>query len=427
MQFYEPGPYEEFVAKLSSLNAKPDPDVWQTINARLDQNFQLRKRNFFKSISIAASILLLFGFSISVYFTNHVIIGSDFLSQLDARIVVQSNLNNKSLNNFKSNSEREDLELELETNNVSLIQVIKEGNNITNDNIEKTKPLIKSLAFDSPNLEKQSQTNSYTKPFVRESSFYNFDNNSNSLDGQTVKKSSEGTWSLIAYINPAYSYHTAGAIDYKLNPSETGAWMWGGEVLVKKEVSSYFAVYSGIQVSPSGQNINNFTLPQSSKGKENYLIANTTFGQVDLNNSFVDMQNIPSLAMSSNGVFKSSTIDDAELKQRFYYMEIPLIVSTTLKTDHFDLELKLGCAAGVLIDNKFELISSDGYFVGRTENIRPHNASAIGALSLSLPFNNQFSVIIEPNVRLNLYPLSYGFETTYPFSASVKFGMGYRF
>jgi hypothetical protein len=290
--------------------------------------------------------------------------------------------------------------------------------------------LINALAFSSYEFEQNDNESDLTKPFIKETSNNRFKQNFIPADHKkSIEVKEDGTWSLIAYINPSFSYHTAAAFDYSVNPSETGAWMWGGEVLVKKEVSSYFAIYSGIQVSPSGQNISNFSLLQnSSTGKHlEYITANTSFGEVNLYNSIDKSSDVPSLASPKNNVLRSSSFDNAELKQRFYYMEIPLILSTTFKTNHVDIEVKLGCAAGVLIDNKFEVISSEGYFIGKTENIRPHNASAIGAISFSVPINNQFNLIVEPNIRLNLYPLSYSFETTYPFSASVKFGMGYRF
>lgn len=429
MHFYEPGPYEEFVGKISSITAKPDPLVWQHINAHLDQNLQVKNGLLRKRFVFAASIFLLLGFSFSFLLINHSIISSDYYANWEDNILISP----ASIADLTSNSihiSTIEGSIDHSSNTESIVSASFDDVNGKDSNHDNSKPLINALAFTAFEIENENNESNFTKPFIRETSKKTFEQNFSTIDqAKTSGMKNEGTWSLVAYINPSYSYHTAAAFDYKVNPSETGAWMWGGEVLVKKEVSSYFAVYSGIQVSPSGQNINNFPLLQSQGPDKNmeYLTANTSFGQVNLNNSMVGISDIPSFVKSTSSVIKSSSIDNAELKQRFYYMEIPLILSTTFKTNHIDIEVKLGCAAGVLIDNKFEVISSDGYFVGKTEDIRPHNASAIGAVSFSVPISNQFNLIVEPNVRLNLYPLSYSFETTYPFSASVKFGMGYRF
>ena len=266
----------------------------------------------------------------------------------------------------------------------------------------------------------------YTNTKSHQYLFSHLETQESSVDIELKEASS---WSLVAFLNPTFSYHTTAALNYKLNPSETGAWMMGGEVLVRKEISDYFAVYSGVIFNPTGQNIKDLILLKNSGADSDmeFLFANTSFGMVTLDDRTVAISNFSNLTNASDDVLKSSSINTAELKQRFYYMEIPLIFSTSFKKGFLDVEIKLGCAAGVLIDNKFEVISRDGHFIGKTENIRPHNASALGAISLSIPFSNQLNLIVEPSARLNLYPLSYSYDATYPFSASVKVGMGYRF
>ncbi|PKP45326.1 MAG: hypothetical protein CVT95_08960 [Bacteroidetes bacterium HGW-Bacteroidetes-12] len=426
MQFYEPGPYEEYVAKLSSISVKPSHNVWQAINNQLDEASLHRKKLVIRRFTYAASFLLLIGLSVSFLLINNLLLNSQFLAQGEGEVFI---LSLAAINNPQKYNQIEILNSSrIKEEEHKDITELKQTIIIENE-LQESKPLINAATFVPYEFPHLSDVYNNSKAFVRESISKTHESNIIKENRVTFNEKGGSSWSLIAYLNPSYSYHTSAALNYQLNSNESGAWMWGGEVLVKKEFSDYFAVYSGIQVSPSGQNINDLTLLQNSgTNKEmEYLTASTSFGQIIIDNTMVDVSNFSSLSKTSDNGQKSSSINTTELKQRFYYMEIPLIFSTSFKTGLVDVEVKLGCAAGVLIDNKFEVISSNGHFVGRTENIRPHNASAIGAISLSIPMNNQLSFILEPNIRLNLYPLSYGYEATYPFAASVKLGMGYRF
>lgn len=76
MQFYEPGPYEEFVGKLSSISVKPNPKTWEAINSRLDEIALSRKKSIIKRLSLAASILLLVGVSLSIFIINDIFLSS---------------------------------------------------------------------------------------------------------------------------------------------------------------------------------------------------------------------------------------------------------------------------------------------------------------------------------------------------------------
>lgn len=428
MQFYEPGPYEEFVGKLSSISVKPNPKTWEAINSHLDEIALSRKKSIIKRLSFAASILLLVGISLSLFVINDIFLSSDYLSNWESAVTIPYFAQSKT----EILTQKDQLEYQLAIAEPIISSSSEELSQPSTINYKPTptlKPLIKPIALSKLELPHLSEISNSTFRIEKASQISSFNTVLPSDDIEPIIIEEPSSWSLIAYLNPSYSSHTMAALNYKMNPSETGALMWGGEVLVRKEFSNYFAIYSGILVSPTGLDTKDLILLQNNeanKGMES-LSANTSFGQVTIDNTIAGISDFSNLASTSSNVLKSSSLNTAEIKQRFYYMEIPLILSTSFTKGLIDVEVKLGCAAGVLIDNKFEVTSTNGRFVGRTENIRPHNASAIGAISLSIPVNNQLNFILEPNIRLNLYPLSYGYETTYPFAASVKFGMGYRF
>lgn len=428
MHFYEPGQYEEFVGKLSSISIKPVPRVWNAINKSLEETVAKKRRVFIQKLSVAASLAIILSLSVVFYLQNQIQVNPNILTDYNQQVNLQSNNSvEETLLNDLPNQEAASSIL---TKSV----IIQNEVQINNTDIEVKeithKPLIRINNPKKLKIKKEVPKHNQFLAYNNTTSQHNYFSHSEVQESTIeIESSQASSWSLVAFLNPTFSYHTTAALNYRLNPSETGAWMMGGEVLVRKELSDYFAVYSGVIFNPAGQNIKDLILLKNSEanGEMGFLFANTSFGMVTLDNNTVAISNFSNLTSAKDDILKSSSINTAELKQRFYYMEIPLIFSTSFRKGFVDVEIKLGCAAGVLIDNKFEVISRDGYFIGKTENIRPHNASALGAISLSIPFSNQLNLIVEPSARLSLYPLSYSYDATYPFAASVKVGMGYRF
>ncbi|MDD2279938.1 MAG: hypothetical protein PHS05_12845, partial [Bacteroidales bacterium] len=150
-------------------------------------------------------------------------------------------------------------------------------------------------------------------------------------------------------------------------------------------------------------------------------------GTVSLDNNSVAISNFSNLPNASEPLLRSSMLNTASLQQRFYYMQVPFIVSSNVRAGIFDIEFKLGCAAGVLVNNKFKVFSTRGNFTGKTEEIRKYNASAIAAVSVSIPVTHQVDLIVEPNIQLHFNPLNYNYAITYPFTSSIKVGVGYNF
>jgi hypothetical protein len=219
------------------------------------------------------------------------------------------------------------------------------------------------------------------------------------------------------------------AMSQAMNPNENGVWLWGGELQVKRSFNQILSFVTGVTVNPTGQDIDNLILLQSGIVSRDiaFLVANTSYGQVTLESSRVGISNYTDISKTPKDVLKSSSLTTARLKQRFHHVEIPLLLSARLNTGNVEVDFRIGGAVGVLVNNQFEVFSSTGQFAGQTEGVRRFNAAAIGAISIGIPLTKQVSFVVEPYARLGLFTLDYESPSSYPFNASVRFGLGYRF
>ena len=419
MHFYEPGPFEEYIAKLSAISAKPMPDAWEEISAQLDVLARQKKMRIVRIMSLAACMLILISISVPMLIiSSSQILPSQLAETVSLsrdKIVAQSipyepitpETTTSNQPNYISPPQL------LNTPIASSIEALNRPNEIANFENETT-------VFAEATQEKE------------EVEFMELSKRNINTDEITVvekKKKNLNSWSIIGYLNSSFSYHTYGAFNYKQNPNETGAWMVGGDLLFRKKFGKYVSVYSGISISPTGQNISNLILLKNKSNEDGmeYLYANTSYGMVSLDDNAVAISNFSNLPNAPENLLRSAQVNTANLEQRFYYMQIPFIVSSNVSAGIFDIEFKLGAAAGLLINNKFEVYSSRGHFTGKTEEIRKFNASALGAVSVSVPVTQQVDLIVEPNIQIYFNPLSYNYAITYPFATSIKVGVGYNF
>ena len=104
------------------------------------------------------------------------------------------------------------------------------------------------------------------------------------------------------------------------------------------------------------------------------------------------------------------------------------MLTTNFKVNRVGVEFRFGGATGMLVHNKFEVHNELGNFVGETQGVKPYSISAISAVSISIPLANKLSLVVEPYFRLGLVSFnSQASPATYPFNASLRFGLGYSF
>ncbi len=420
MHFYEPGPFEDYIAKLSAISAKPVPDAWEEISAQLDVLARHKRLRIVRIMSLAACMLILISVSVPMLIisssqilptqlTETVSLSKDRIKPQpisNEQITTETTISNQ--DSYKSSPQYLETQIapSIDTSNMPTEVVsYKTETDIMAETTRKKEEVDEFLELSKRNI------------------------NTDEVSVTDKKKKNLNSWSIIGYLNSSFSYHTYGAFNYKQNPNETGAWMIGGDLLFRKKFGKYFSVYSGISISPTGQNISNLILLKNKSNEEGmeYLYANTSYGMVSLDDNAVAISNFSNLPNAPENLLRSAQVNTANLQQRFYYMQVPLIVSSNVSAGIFDIEFKLGAAAGLLVNNKFEVYSTRGHFTGKTEEIRKFNASALGAVSVSVPVTHQVDLIVEPNIQIYFNPLSYNYAITYPFATSIKVGVGYNF
>ncbi|MDX9846712.1 MAG: hypothetical protein RBT74_07020 [Tenuifilaceae bacterium] len=418
MQLYEPGPYEEFVGKLSSISVKPMPGVWTGIANELDT--RKRKRSlFFLRLSSAASLLLLISFGVSFLLSNRfddnaiVSIPEIIFPQVLSHIHVASLTSIKEIpfdnydNGLIGTGEQDPpSDTQLPYNRGESTQEVKP--------IDEVSFPVKFGAENISSRKKSAKVDGIPIKSVTNSSVYS---------------GTKGLWGVTAYLNPSYSYHTSAALGKTTYPREDGRWMWAGEVQVRRKFNKNFSVISGVSINPTGQYIRDLILLQNGTVSRSfeYLFATTSYGQVNLESSRIGIANANNLSSAPKDILKTASMSTAALKQSFYHLEVPVMISVQNTVNKIDVELKVGASVGTLISNSFEVISSRGTFYGTTDGVRQINFAAIGAVSVSFPVTSGLSLVVEPNLRLGFVPISQSFNTSYPFNASVRFGVGYRF
>ena len=418
MPFYEPGPYEEYVGKLSSIRVVPKPEVWSGINRHLDYSASNRRKLFiWRATAAAISILILLSVSITIISLQPKHLEGYSFAASDIRIVQPPPdhyivLPERSAVMALPEHQQRKVVAEY---NVATARAPYPQDAAAPIAGCKPKPL---AVFDGLALP-----NGLTVPIPTEGKPAVHEANQSKLNTYG------SPWSITAYLNPLYSSHTMAAMAKTNSMNETGVWLWGGELQVKRQLNKSLSLVTGITVNPTGQNVDNLILLYGGNIKQNlsYLYANTSYGQVALGSSIAGISSIANLAKAPQDVIKSTNLAIANLKQRFHHVEVPLLLSARLSGGGVDLDFRLGAAVGILVNNQFEVASSFGQYVGQTDGVKRYSAAAIGAVSIGLPLTKHVSFVVEPYFRLGLLTLDHYDPNTLPFNASVRFGLGYRF
>lgn len=427
MHFYKPGPFEEYIAKLSAISTCPIPDAWEGISKELDKLDSQKRLRIIKTFSIAACILIL----ISIGVPTLIITSSKILPSEFSHKITHSYEKTKTLPTITAQS----IAYGAKPNSKDKISlVLQTSNEVNSENFppfleeeeeeEETEMTENAVPLSTEDKDADKKA---MQLLAQSGNIININKGSVTITS-TKKKTGKNPWSLIGYLNPALSHNAYRALNSQQSPSETGAWMIGGDLLFRRKIGEFFSIYSGVSISPTGQDINNLILLKNQSGDVdmNNLHANASNRTVYPNNSSTTISNFSDQSNISEPLPHSSLENTVNIQQRFYYMQIPFIVSSNVSAGIFDIEFKLGCAAGILVNNKFEVYGTRGRYTGKTEEIRKYNASAIAAISVSIPVTRQIDLIVEPNIQLYFNPYQ-NKSMTHPFASSVKVGVGYSF
>jgi len=426
MQFYEPGKYEDFIGKLASISIRPSVKVWESISDYLYRKERARKRALFHRFAYAAGFVLIITISwMLIHFSGNRLYNevslyssyedfSSFQPLFGGEMFQDYHFDNIGVPNVPPTGISANSNESYDFSSQDIVARINPIPPMAFNKKWSASHNIRPLAI----MPDENQVKSVEPAVI---------NSGNAIESTSAKKLKD--WEIVAFVNPTFAYHTTAALNQKMNPTELGTWMWGGDILVKRRIGRYFSISTGLQLSPLGQVNKNLVFLRSEGVNKDMMVlsANTSFGMVSLENRYVAVSNFSYLPCAPSSVIKSSSITPARLNQNFYFLEIPIFFSSHYQDRSFEVEVKLGCSAGVLVANWFEVISNEGVFYGKTENVRPFITNAIASVGIAFPLRNNLTFSLEPSLKLSVTPISYDYESTYPFSGILKVGIGYRF
>lgn len=421
--FFEPGPLEEYIAQLSSCEIEPNPKVWSSLNSSLDSiNHKRKVRRLTLAgfttfsmlfISFFISQLWVLPIQITPYSTNMQIIPLYSPPQLPDHLAISAYIKTKEPQpvNKEVNKTADTLSLPL-----LVPQPIFEEEVVTQQEVLK------------PEEEDVNETDQLAINQVANNRNA-YSNTDHVHVGYKSSKNIKSSWSLIGYFNPAFSSNIIGTSGQTYTMNHMDIANFGGDVLFKKEMGENVALYSGISISPLGQNVNNLILLKDQENKQiKQIKQNNPIHEFSAINTCNDI--IADFSSKHKGDREANTnitSESYQIQQRFYYVQLPLILSSNYKTQYFNFELKMGLATGILINNKFEAYYFNGHESEKNIEERRLNLSALMAVSISYPITPHVDFIVEPNIQWYFNPLSKTYRITHPKTSSIKLGVGYNF
>ncbi len=420
MPFFEPGKFEEFVIRLSSIRVRPPGEVWSKIDAHLDATLKMYRRQSIIRLVAAACVSLLVVTSLSYYVSyNFAHIAQElpreplmnftestpFLPPSNPRILAASSKPSTPFTaSIKEPETIRDNHIPIQVQNLNArAEVIPVGSNPSTQLIPTRLSPRDAMSFSS-SIE-------------------------SSIDDIPEAPRAKSGWKLTFAAYPSFSHNTLGALGANNLHDEMGVWLWGGGVTAQRITPRRSSVSVGVQISPLGQQVNNLILVRTKQGSTAMkgIEANTTYGQVSLDSRTTGITDYTNLRRVSVLSASESEVIPGRLRQTFYYLEVPVMLTRTFSNEYFSFDLKLGASGSVLLRNNFVMDSNLGIFTGTTQGVKPFAFSALAAVSVSYPIAQNLSLVLEPNFRLVLQPLRTGSSISFPFAFSTRFGIGYNF
>jgi len=209
---------------------------------------------------------------------------------------------------------------------------------------------------------------------------------------------------------------------------------------VRYKISSRFSLQTGLGVTSLGQIVKGIDVYSglshyySSKGDFNYVVQ-TSSGQVIASNTDVRISDASANRVGSviSSVYDVSKLPlnyvNDDLKQRFRYLEVPLIARYKLIDRRVDMNLCGGVSYGYLIENvAFATVDGNNVKVGYTQGVNKHSVSSQMGFGLEYNISRSISFNLEPMVRYYITPFSDASNAiNRQYSFGIFSGLFYRF
>ncbi len=442
---------QDFRNKLKNYQQTPPDEIWENIEQKLDA----RKTSGFLFYKIAASIAII-SFIASLYFyLNRT---SYQYKYGNNQVLTEIIKENKQLNSNKLNY----TEVSIADNNSSEEQIngsvflhqkeiyIKNSQRNKNEEIASLMPLPVTIENQKNNsaivLKKKHQKRSLFAEIFPEFYSKNFSKN-NSSNSKANKN-----WMIGGAFAPAYSYRhltennaITGTNYY--NNIESAVFTYSGGINVQYKPQKRLSIQTGIYYSSMGQDMehisvyaNNIYNLMDEKYRDRYIntynIANSA-GEINVNSSLVYFDETATARVKNLSDAKSSyDLSDpifnklnANIRQSFEYIEVPLIFRYKIIDKIIDINLIGGVGAHFLIGNNVYLIYENSKdVIGKTNGVNDINYSGSFGFGLEYPILNSVNILIEPSIKYFLNPINANSAVeSHPYSIGIYTGVSYSF
>lgn len=242
------------------------------------------------------------------------------------------------------------------------------------------------------------------------------------------------------------SYQTSHAANFPFSQLENNILTFDAGLSVVLSTRSRFSFQTGIHYSTVGQFVNSIDIyqhpnllplfvqnPNLPIGHPQTVI--TSHGFIRLNEArlyFSDKESsrvITSKRLNSNPL--ALNLKDQGLTQVFGFVEVPIVGRYLLYDRSIDIHIKGGIAANYLISN--QVFAGEGLFqqsIGETHGIRKFNFEGVAGLVFEFPITSNLTFHLEPTTQFFFFPIVDGFMhfgRAVPYSYSIFTGIRFGF
>lgn len=444
---------QDFRNKLKNFQQTPPDEVWENIEQKLDA----REKSGFLFYKIAASIALL-SFIASLYFylnrTSYQYKSGN--NQMFTEIIKENKQQNPNKLNYTDVSiadhhpteEQVDGSIFLHDNEIS----IENDQRYNLEKIASLMPLSVSIENQNNNsaivVKKNPQKQSLFAEIFPE--FYSKNFTQNNFNYTKANKN----WMIGGAFAPAYSYRhltetnaIAGANYY--NNIESAVFTYSGGINVHYKPQKRLSVQTGIYYSSMGQDMehisvyaNNIYNLMDEKYRDRYIstynIVNSA-GEINFNSSLVYFDETATARVKNLSDTKNKSSYDlsdpvfnklnANIRQSFEYIEVPLIIRYKIIDKIIDINLIGGLGANFLVGNNVYLMYENSKdVIGKTNGVNDINYSGSLGFGLEYPILNSVNILIEPSIKYYLNPINANSSVeSHPYSIGIYTGVSYSF
>ncbi len=261
-------------------------------------------------------------------------------------------------------------------------------------------------------------------------------------DDETLQKSKSDKWSVRGQFSPLLAYRelkkNSSGDDYSVGTNmgsnhyenvESQIASYSGGLDINYKLNKNVEIQSGVYYSQYGQvNTDVYAFSNNNDPWE----FRTSNGNININSEAInkELTDKPTIKDSTT-VFDVSiaNFNNSEIKQKFEYIEIPLIIKYVVFDKKFGIQIFGGISPGFLVGNNAYFVDDNNDIgLGETNNINSVIYNSIIGFGLKYSISKKISFNFDPTFKYSLSPInSKGDFKTYPYYLGFFTGFTYKF